>query len=449
MESPTGVCRVKTTAKQSTLVYLVLIGLVSETVYHHYNANFQSSELKHRICELERRQGIAFQKLAQLRLHGFTAKYVYADVAKSVEKNLNRRVRRSIDEKSKLFQRSQNTVRSQILRYLNEVRRLTFLMNNGEMKEERCHNVTLVCKKGERGRRGKAGPRGLKGDMGNKGEKGVAGPTGRRGSDGAAGKKGQKGDPGQPGRSISKPVVLTKLEKTVTRQESSSLTLYCEANGYPKPDIRWEFDKRKINDSRYTFPTKGGLFISNVNRNDAGSIQCIAENILGRDVIETRLIVHTKPKVILTSRQLTAQDGIAVEAVCNAEGNPFPTLKWSKAFGQTSAKQVLSSDRRNLTLKFDKPVLSDAGWYVCKAENYVGRSGGSFLLSIGAAKDCSGYLGSNGKSGVYTINTDGQQPEYFVTWRLTTVDGLLSNVVPTDQLISSGTGSTINWALVI
>ena len=150
---------------------------------------------------------------------------------------------------------------------------------------------------------------------------------------------------------------MTKFDIAVTKPETSNLTLFCEANGNPKPEIRWEFDKEEV-ETRYTFPTRGALFIANVGRRDEGRIGCIAENIL-------------------------SDSG------------------WY-------ARQVLSSDSRNLTLKFDSPALSDSGWYACTGENYVSVSERSVNVNIDAS-DCSSYKG-NGKSGIYTINPDGKQP---------------------------------------
>ena len=406
MEFSTSACRI-TTAKQSTLIYFILIGIVSETVFLHYNTKYQSNELRYRIHELELQQGITFQRMALLRRVASNEKYAYTQLARSVDKKFHLRIKRGLEEKSKSMQRGLNTLRFQILHHLNEARRLKFLMESGEMKKRHCNNVTLVCKKGERGPRGKAGPRGIKGDMGSKGERGLAGPKGPRGLDGTIGQKGQKGEPGQPGRSLIKPNIATRLDKSIRKPESSNLTLLCEANGNPQPEIRWEFGKQKV-DMRYTFPTRGALFISNITKHDAGHIQCIAESILGKDITETRLIVHTKPKVIISSRKFRATEGVPFEIVCKVEGNPLPTLIWSKAFGQLTAKQVLSSNSRNLTVKFDNPALSDTGWYECKAENYIGVHERSLHVDIDA-RDCSSYKG-NGKSGIYTINPDGMQP---------------------------------------
>ena len=43
--------------------------------------------------------------------------------------------------------------------------------------------------------------------------------------------------------------------------------------------------------------------------------------------------------------------------------SPLPGLKWKRGFGDIIARQVLSSDKRNLTLHFDKPTVSDEGKY--------------------------------------------------------------------------------------
>ena len=110
----------------------------------------------------------------------------------------------------------------------------------------------------------------------------------------------------------------------------------------------------------------------------------------------------------ISSRKFRATEGVPFEIVCNAEGNPIPTITWSKAFGKLTAKQVLSSNSRNQTLKFDNPALSDTGWYECKAENYIGVHERSIHVDIDA-RDCSSYK-VNGKSGIYTINPDGMQP---------------------------------------
>ena len=378
-------------------MYFVLVGVVSETLFLHYKTTSQNDELKQKIDELEIKQGLTARELSHVRYLRARKHHHFMQHTKNVEKKVQLRVRKGIEEKCQSFQRAINALRM-ISHFMNE---------EDSMKKNSCKNATLVCKKGERGPRGKAGPRGYKGDMGKKGERGVAGPKGQQGSIGKNGQKGQKGDPGPPGRSIEKPRFVSKFQKVITRRESSNLSLFCEALGNPKPSINWRFGSQKI-DSRYSYPIKGALSVSNINKKDEGIIKCIAENILGKEVLETRLTVHTKPKVILQSRKLTAPQGIPFEVPCKAEGSPYPTLKWKRGFGNLAGQQILSKDSKTLSLKFDKTELSDVGWYVCEAENYLGRSEKSVNLDI-TAKDCSEYKG-NSKSGVYLINPDGNQP---------------------------------------
>ena len=407
MDSQTEKCRVPQTARYPTLMYFILLGIVSETFYLHYNTEFRSDALKRRIDDLERQQGLTLRKMTHDRRLATEEKQVYVELVRRLKEKVKIRVKRDVNEKSKSILRTVSRLRFHFLR----------LLKDNWVKQDNCRNATLVCKKGERGPRGKAGPRGLKGEIGAKGERGtkgeggVSGPKGERGPSGATGQKGEKGDPGPPGMSIQKPKIVTSFTKEIIKRESDNLTLFCEANGNPRPDIRWGVDEKKI-DSRYTFPIRGALAISSVKKDDQGRIKCIAENILGKDAMETKLVVHSKPKVNLQQQQLVATEGVPFEIICNVEGSPLPALKWKRGYGKLTARQVLSEDNRNLTLTFDKLSVSDTGYYICKAENFVGQSEQSILLIVKKLPrtDCSGYKDKGGKSGLYTINPDGKQP---------------------------------------
>ena len=397
MDSQSRQARVET-AKYPTLVAIVLIGVVSETFFIHYKVTSQSDQLKLRIDELEKQQGLNVRELRELRSMGFHKQDLYMKYVKNLHSTIQLRVRRGIEKNNQPIIGTLNTLNSQIFQ----------LMKNGlQVDKGACKNVTLVCKKGEKGPRGKSGPRGYKGDIGTKGERGAPGPRGPIGPSGTLGQKGEKGTPGEPGKSLEKPRILTPLPLRITKPESKNLTLHCYASGNPQPNIGWQFGNQTVT-SKYAFPVKGAIFITNLTESDGGSIQCIAENILGKDVSKTRLIVHTKPKAILPSNRLTATEGIAFEVVCKATGTPLPKLKWKRGFGDVNGRQVLSKDKRNLTLHFDRPTVSDGGRYLCEAQNIIGIDVGFFHVIINA-RDCSGYKGI-GKSGIYIINPDGKQP---------------------------------------
>ena len=384
-------------ARYPLYVYLVLIGVVCDMMFMHYN----TMSVKNRVVELEHQHGITLQHLSRVQRFASTQQHIYNQIVRSNHKNIQQRVKRGIEEKSKPVFAALDALRTQVLRLLNHA-----VVNKGS-----CMNATLVCKKGERGERGPVGPRGLKGETGAKGDRGFTGQNGQRGMDGARGQKGQKGDRGSPGKSLEQPKIARKYRNEVTARESTTLTLKCETSGYPTPTIQWVIDRKKL-DSRYTFPRRGVLFITKVQRSDDGTIKCIAENILGKDTISIQLVVHTKPKVILTSRTLIATKGIPFKAVCSASGNPYPTLKWKRGlggYGKGIAQSHLSKNRKSLILRIAKPSASNSGWYGCEAKNYIGRSLRSFYLKVIEARDCSGYK-HNKKSGIYVINPDGKKP---------------------------------------
>ena len=397
METTIGGCHINT-KNYYVLCYIILIGAASEILYLQYRGICKSNELQLRIDDLQAQHAITLQG----------QKHAYVHLSRDFERKLHTRVRKGIAERSQATFNSVKSLRLQIFRLISEQRRLMMLLNGDLMKREHCENVTLVCRQGERGPRGKAGPRGYKGDMGAKGDRGATGAMGQRGPQGAIGIKGQKGDAGRSGKSIEKPRIVTKFAREIIRKESSNLALFCKASGNPRPDIRWQFDSKTIN-SRYKFPGRGSLSISNINRHDSGRITCIAENILGRDDMETRLIVHTKPRAILKSHRVSAPEGIPYEVVCTADGNPYPQLKWRKGFGKLGAEQLSSKDSKSLALQFSQLSVSDAGHYICEAVNDIGRSESSIFLDVDYARDCSGYK-ENRTSGIYTVNPDGQQP---------------------------------------
>jgi len=387
-----------------------LVAVAAETLFIHYKATSQSQTLKLRIDDLDNQQDETSRKLFEVQQLGSNAQKSCMQMMRSYERKLKFRVRRDTKERYQPPVGYLKALRLHLLRLKQEERRLTIFMNQDVMKHEVCRNATLICKKGERGPRGKSGPRGYKGDTGSKGERGFPGPKGDIGISGAIGPKGQKGDLGQAGKSLQKPRILTPIQSQITKAELGNLSLHCEASGNPQPNIRWQFDKQTV-DSRYTFPVEGGLMISNVKKSDEGRIQCIAESIMGKDVSETELIVHTKPKVILPPNSLIAIDGIAFEVVCRADGTPLPKLKWKRGFGGINARQILSKDKRNLTLHFNKINIFDAGTYICEAKSIIGMDVAPVRIFIasGIGKDCSFYR-SIGKSGIYTINPDGRQP---------------------------------------
>lgn len=131
------------------------------------------------------------------------------------------------------------------------------------------------------------GPIGAPGKQGKRGMLGLQGPRGIMGPPGPKGDKGDKGDMGPPGMSISKPEVVITPPQLLTNV-SKSASLFCSASGNPMPLLSWRFGGKPVPSQWIVDSKRGSLTITQTKFSDAGTVTCVAKNILGttkRDVI--------------------------------------------------------------------------------------------------------------------------------------------------------------------
>ena len=78
---------------------------------------------------------------------------------------------------------------------------------------------------------------------------------------------------------------ITTHPSNVTETEGESVTLHCNATGYPFPTLSWTKDGSDIgNNSRISFSAdKKQLAITKASRVDSGAYRCVANNSLGID----------------------------------------------------------------------------------------------------------------------------------------------------------------------
>ena len=78
---------------------------------------------------------------------------------------------------------------------------------------------------------------------------------------------------------------ITTHPSNVTETEGESVTLHCNAIGYPLPTLSWTKDGSDIgNNSRISFSAdKKQLAITKASRVDSGAYRCVANNSLGID----------------------------------------------------------------------------------------------------------------------------------------------------------------------
>ena len=75
------------------------------------------------------------------------------------------------------------------------------------------------------------------------------------------------------------------------------------------------------------------------------------------------------PKVIVSPASLTVTQNQTATYYCSADGNPKPTVSWSKISGTGQ----LNTDGQDNKLQIKSAGYNDTGSYVCSAANVFGE----------------------------------------------------------------------------
>ncbi|KAM9324527.1 hemicentin-1 [Gastrophryne carolinensis] len=174
--------------------------------------------------------------------------------------------------------------------------------------------------------------------------------------------------------------------KKLTFTKGSGIKLKCIATGYPLPQIVWIHNDMFLTfSSRYVITEDGSFIIKSVIQKDSGVYTCLATNIAGTDS-QTAILQYIEAPVITVARNkmLVAVDTETIME-CKASGIPKPHVDWFKddVNLKTSSQHVIN---HNLgSLKIEKTQYSDAGEYICEAQNDAGKSSEKVTLIVGSA----------------------------------------------------------------
>ncbi|XP_009071332.1 PREDICTED: hemicentin-1-like, partial [Acanthisitta chloris] len=178
------------------------------------------------------------------------------------------------------------------------------------------------------------------------------------------------------------PVIKSQLQEYVVAVDQS-VTLQCEAEGYPGPEISWHKDGQEITESmRRRILSTGALQIVFVQPGDTGRYTCTAANPAGSSTSSMELTVHIPPRIRSMDEQYTVTEGSQAVLSCVADGIPTPTISWKKdnvllteAVGKYRA--VAGGD-----LVLDNVVPEDSGSYTCVATSAAGEDTHTLTLMV-------------------------------------------------------------------
>ncbi|NXG74473.1 NCAM1 protein, partial [Baryphthengus martii] len=203
-----------------------------------------------------------------------------------------------------------------------------------------------------------------------------------------------------------------------TANLSQSVTLACDADGFPEPTMTWTKDGEPIEEAddeeKYSFNYDGSeLIIKKVDKSDEAEYICIAENKAGEQDATIHLKVFAKPKITYVENKTAMELEDQITLTCEASGDPIPSITWKtstrnisseekaswtrpeKQEAQSSASNSLFLSRQTLdgriivrsharvsSLTLKDIQYTDAGEYVCTASNTIGQDSQAMYLEV-------------------------------------------------------------------
>ncbi|XP_053147749.1 neural cell adhesion molecule L1-like protein isoform X2 [Hemicordylus capensis] len=159
----------------------------------------------------------------------------------------------------------------------------------------------------------------------------------------------------------------------VTVMKGNDLFLECIAEGLPTPHLHWR-SIEKGNVGRGRAENYGKILkIEQVTTEDKGLYECVARNTLGETKHEFQVHVEEPPTWIKKPESKAYGIGDSLVLLCEAVGNPEPTIKW-KLNGvpipdESKFSRGVFSPRE---ISVNNLQLQDSAVYQCEASNKHG-----------------------------------------------------------------------------
>uniref|UniRef100_A0A8D2KTM3 Hemicentin 1 n=1 Tax=Varanus komodoensis TaxID=61221 RepID=A0A8D2KTM3_VARKO len=161
------------------------------------------------------------------------------------------------------------------------------------------------------------------------------------------------------------------------------VTLPCEAEGYPAPEIAWHKDRQKVPESvRQRILSTGALQIAFTQPADTGSYMCTATNAAGSSSSSMELTVLVPPKIHSSEDHHTVLEHSEIVLSCVADGIPPPSIIWKKDRVLLASAMGTDMTAPCRDLIIDRAVPEDSGSYTCLASNVAGEDSHTVNLTV-------------------------------------------------------------------
>ncbi|XP_031551217.1 neurotrimin-like [Actinia tenebrosa] len=144
-------------------------------------------------------------------------------------------------------------------------------------------------------------------------------------------------------------------------RQGDSVTLRCNASGYPAPRITWIHKN-----TNKTIANSSATSFNITDKGSGGKYCCHVSNGFGNETNCTSLEVIALPRINNLTSHLSGNQGDSIPLRCNASGNPAPRVTWiHKDTNRTIANFSVTSF--NITGK------ESGGEYCCHVSNRFGN----------------------------------------------------------------------------
>lgn len=169
--------------------------------------------------------------------------------------------------------------------------------------------------------------------------------------------------------------IKKRVDKILTISDSKDVTLICIANASPAPTITWLKNGEEVSQET--------LELSNENMHEnAGSYQCIVENIHGTMSKEIQVKVEIAPFIQSSAKEVKSiKIGEKTSLNCDIEGSPVPMFTWIRnlqPLGESKEYKLLKGKK---VLEF-KGAVDSVGTYSCTGENRFGKTTKTFNVLV-------------------------------------------------------------------
>uniref|UniRef100_A0A8C5QBV6 Hemicentin 2 n=1 Tax=Leptobrachium leishanense TaxID=445787 RepID=A0A8C5QBV6_9ANUR len=184
------------------------------------------------------------------------------------------------------------------------------------------------------------------------------------------------------------PRILGANTENVSAILQSSVSLLCDVQSHPTPEIKWYRDGHVLQPGKGLHIMPGGqvLQISRVQISHQGIYICRAENPAGSDEKLINLIIHVPPSIKEPpngKKETILRLGETLVLQCESDAVPQPSVTWYK-----NGKLLLGSEGSLTNFLFDFCYCrlvsqpSDKGLYTCKVTNVAGEVELTFTVII-------------------------------------------------------------------